>query len=66
MPIRRRVRHLLTRVVLLTLLLAGMGSLAGAFAGPARASEMPSPYRCFFITDPQGNVIETICVPWPL
>jgi len=64
--IPRRLRHRLTHVTALTLLLVGMGSLTGGLASPAAASEVQSPYRCFFVTDPQGHVIETVCIPWPI
>jgi len=39
----------------------GGGSSAAADTRPSNA-----PYRCFFVTDGQGHVIYTLCVPWPI
>lgn len=60
------VRHRAVRVVMLTLLLLSLGSAGGFLTGTAAADEPRSPYRCFFVTDPQGHVIQTICIPWPI
>lgn len=55
---RKRLSRVLS-IPLVALLTVG---ILGAIAGPASAA----PYKCVFVTDPQGNVIDTICIPWPL
>lgn len=55
-------RKRLLRAVSIPLIALTAFGVVGATATPASAA----PYKCFFVTDPQGNVIDTVCIPWPI
>ena len=52
----------LTRLLLLTAGMTVLGAASGTLQGTAAAA----PYKCVEITDGQGHVIDTICVPYPV
>jgi hypothetical protein len=55
-------RSRLARLLALTGGILAAGTATGGLEGSASAA----PYKCVFVTDGQGKVIETVCVPWPL